>query len=173
MRKRVKLTESQLNRVIRESVNQILVHGEDKVKDVFNAFISDKKYVQDLINQYIQDPEIFDDPDLSDFYAFAEEIAEEHDMTEDEAVKVVNMLEDYIKHRAQDILDKRRNELAESQMLDENIDAHLGIDDICNMLGGGDEGYDTLNKILWSLQEQGVIDFDEDALDRLYNSPNY
>ena len=59
------------------------------------------------------------------------------------------------------------------KMLGENIDTHLGIDDICNLLGGGDRGYDTLNKILWSLQEQGVIDFDEDALDRLYNSPNY
>lgn len=79
---------------------------------------------------------------------------------------------------------KRKVRLTESQlnrvikesvrkMLGENIDAHLGIDDICNLLGGGDKGYDTLNKILWSLQEQGVIDFDEDALDRLYNSPNY
>ena len=62
---------------------------------------------------------------------------------------------------------------SERKMLSENIDAHLGIDDICNLLGGGDRGYDTLNKILWSLQEQGVIDFNEDALDRLYNSPNY
>lgn len=54
---------------------------------------------------------------------------------------------------------KKRIKLTESQlnrvvkesvrkMLGENIDAHLGIDDICNMLGGGDEGYDTLNKIL-------------------------
>ena len=79
---------------------------------------------------------------------------------------------------------KKRIKLTESQlnrvvkesvrkMLSENIDAHLGIDDICNLLGGGDKGYDTLNKILWSLQEQGVINFDEDALDRLYNSPNY
>jgi len=79
---------------------------------------------------------------------------------------------------------KKRIKLTESQLnrvikeserktLSENIDAHLGIDDICNLLGGGDEGYDTLNKILWSLQEQGVIDFDEDALDKLYNSPNY
>lgn len=79
---------------------------------------------------------------------------------------------------------KRKVRLTESQlnrvikesvrkMLGENIDAHLGIDDICNLLGGGDKGYDTLNKILWSLQEQEVIDFDEDALDRLYNSPNY
>ena len=79
---------------------------------------------------------------------------------------------------------KKRIKLTESQlnrivkesvkkMLGENIDAHLGIDDICNLLGGGDKGYDTLNKILWSLQEQEVIDFDEDALDRLYNSPNY
>lgn len=79
---------------------------------------------------------------------------------------------------------KKKIKLTESQlnrvikesvrkMLGENIDAHLGIDDICNLLGGGDKGYDTLNKILWSLQEQGVIDFDEDALDRLYNSPNH
>lgn len=79
---------------------------------------------------------------------------------------------------------KKRIKLTESQLnrvvkesvrktLSENIDAHLGIDDICNLLGGGDRGYDTLNKILWSLQEQGVIDFNEDALDRLYNSPNY
>lgn len=74
---------------------------------------------------------------------------------------------------------KKRIKITESQlnrvimesvrkMLSENIDAHLGIDDICNLLGGGDKGYDTLNKILWSLQEQGVIDFNEDALDRLY-----
>lgn len=78
-------------------------------------------------------------------------------------------------HSVEDVIKgiEPSDNLASSQMLSENIDAHLGIDDICNLLGGGDKGYDTLNKILWSLQEQGVIDFNEDALDRLYNSPNY
>lgn len=60
-----------------------------------------------------------------------------------------------------------------NRVLNEDIDVHMGIDDICNLLGGGDKGYDTLNKILWSLQEQGVIEFHEDALDELYNAPNY
>ena len=60
-----------------------------------------------------------------------------------------------------------------NRVLNEDIDVHMGIDDICNLLGGGDKGYDILNKILWSLQEQGVIEFHEDALDELYNAPNY
>ena len=57
--------------------------------------------------------------------------------------------------------------------LSENTYQHMTIDDICDMLGGGEKGYDALNMILWSLQEQGVIEFHEDALDELYNAPSY
>ena len=79
---------------------------------------------------------------------------------------------------------KRRVKLTESDLhrivknsvkrvLKENIDAHMAIDDICNLLGGGENGYNTLNMILWSLQEQGVVEFHEDVLDELYNAPTY
>lgn len=59
------------------------------------------------------------------------------------------------------------------RVLREDVNTHMGIDDICNLLGGGEKGYNTLNMILWSLQEQGAVEFHEDVLDELYNSPNY
>lgn len=59
------------------------------------------------------------------------------------------------------------------RILNEHIGGHMAIDDICDLLGGGEKGYNTLNMILWSLQEQGAVDFHEDVLDELYNSPSY
>ena len=38
------------------------------------------------------------------------------------------------------------------KVLNEHTEAHMAIDDICNLLGGGEKGYNTLNMILWSLQ---------------------
>ena len=65
--------------------------------------------------------------------------------------------------------------IAESvkRILNEHIGGHMAIDDICDLLGGGEKGYNTLNMILWSLQEQGAVDFHEDVLDELYNAPSY
>ena len=77
------------------------------------------------------------------------------------------------------IIKLRENELkrliSESvrRVLNEHVGGHMAIDDICNLLGGGEKGYNTLNMILWSLQEQGAVDFHEDVLDELYNAPSY
>lgn len=60
-----------------------------------------------------------------------------------------------------------------NRMLKEDVGGHMAIDDICDLLGGGEKGYNTLNMILWSLQEQGAIDFHEDVLDELYNATSY
>lgn len=79
---------------------------------------------------------------------------------------------------------KRRIRLAEgdlrkivkesvNRILKEESGPHMAIDDICNLLGGGEKGFHTLNMILWSLQEQGAVEFHEDVLDELYNSPTY
>ena len=55
----------------------------------------------------------------------------------------------------------------------EKLNVHMTIDEICSLLGGELKGYNTLNAILWSLQEQNVITFNEDKLDELYSSPAY
>lgn len=84
-------------------------------------------------------------------------------------------------------MNKNRIRLTESQLhrvikesvksvLKENnvIDGHMGIDEILTLLGGvNEESYNKLNMILFSLQEAGVITFDEDSLDELYNNQAY
>jgi len=49
----------------------------------------------------------------------------------------------------------------------------MEIDDYLDLLDNDKEkAYDTLNHLLWYLQDQGVVEFHEDKLDELYNSPN-
>lgn len=45
----------------------------------------------------------------------------------------------------------------------------MGIDDILDLVAGTDhdDRYNTLNMILWSLQNLGVVTFNEDRLDEL------
>ena len=51
------------------------------------------------------------------------------------------------------------------------IDGNMGIDEILNLLGkANDETYGKLNMILFSLQAKGIIVFNEDKLDKEYNS---
>jgi hypothetical protein len=48
----------------------------------------------------------------------------------------------------------------------------MAIDDYLALLDNDKEkAYDTLNHLLWYLQEQGVVEFHEDKLDELYNAP--
>lgn len=46
---------------------------------------------------------------------------------------------------------------------------NMGIDDILDLVAGTDhdDRYNTLNMILWSLQDLGVVTFNEDRLDEL------
>ena len=50
----------------------------------------------------------------------------------------------------------------------------MAIDDYLTLLDSDKEkAYDILNHLLWYLQDNGVVDFHEDKLDELYNTPNY
>lgn len=51
------------------------------------------------------------------------------------------------------------------------VTSNMNIDDILEVLGGiNNESYQTLNKILKSLQRHGVLQFDENALEALYKA---
>ena len=152
MKQRIRLTESDLHRIVNASVNRIL--RED----------------QEGYNQVMR---VLDNPSAQKGLKKAWKRTLKRNPNADYDSFEYNYALNSLNRKREE--DERYGTMKESvnKMLREGVNAHMGIDDICNLLGGGEKGYNTLNMILWSLQEQGAVEFHEDVLDELYNSPSY
>jgi hypothetical protein len=52
--------------------------------------------------------------------------------------------------------------------------AQVGIDDICYLLSNDvDDGYDILCSILNNLKKHGILTYNQDKLDKLFDDPSY
>jgi hypothetical protein len=120
MKQTIRLNESELHRIIKESVNMLLneigqhsmvsIPDDNRANDAFQAVIGNKQHVNNMVQNYINEPEMWDDPDLSNDYQFAEELSQEYELSEDEAIEIVTKVKDYVKNLGQKQMSDRVNE---------------------------------------------------------------